>query len=123
MNWSKLSLCSWISWPGGEDIDPVRDYFGEEVAFFFHWMTYYTRWMIVPGLIGFPLFFRRFFLPLEQQRLVQIGFCLVMLMWSAMFTSFYQQRSNLKMLQWGMQNYSSVASVRKEFRKEKRGTH
>jgi len=121
MNWSRLSLFSWVSWPGGEDIDHVRNYFGEEVAFFFHWMTFYTRWMMVPGLIGFPLFFRRFLLPLGQQRLLQIAFCLVMMMWSALFTSKYTQRSNYKMLQWGMQNYGSVASVRKEFNKAKRG--
>jgi len=121
-NWSKLSVCSWLSWPGGEDIDDVRGYFGEEVAFFFHWVNFYTRWMMVPGLIGFPLFFRRFLLPLDQQRYCQIGFCLMMIMWAALFTSKYTERSNIKILQWGMQNYDQVASVRKEFDKGYRGT-
>merc|ERR1712166_445251 len=39
----------------------------------------------------------------------------MMIMWSALFTSKYTQRSNLKVLQWGMQNYDQVASIRKEF--------
>jgi len=119
--WSKLTLCSWLTYPGSTEIDDVRDYFGEEVAFFFHWMSFYTRWMMIPGLIGFPLFFRRFFLPLDQQRYLQIAFCLMMIMWSALFTSYYTQRSGLKITQWGMQNYDQVAAVRKEFNKKKRG--
>jgi len=39
-----------------------------------------------------------------------------------LFTSKYTERSNLKILSWGMQNYDQVASVRKEFNAKKRGS-
>jgi len=37
----------------------IRDYYGEEVAFYFAWMHYMTRWFAVPGLLGLVVYVLR----------------------------------------------------------------
>eukprot|EP00746_Dinoflagellata_sp_MGD_P005487 gnl/MRDRNA2_/MRDRNA2_110617_c0_seq1.p1 gnl/MRDRNA2_/MRDRNA2_110617_c0~~gnl/MRDRNA2_/MRDRNA2_110617_c0_seq1.p1 ORF type:complete len:766 (-),score=143.90 gnl/MRDRNA2_/MRDRNA2_110617_c0_seq1:136-2214(-) len=122
--WCRIGLGTICQYPGklSHGGDYVRDYFGEEVGFFFHWFNFYTEMLFLPAILGFILFFRRFLMAEEEQRLVQCGFAFIMCLWSTFFTSSYRQRSNMKIEQWGMKNYDSVAAVRPEFDEKKRGT-
>lgn len=118
--WSRIQKCCQM--PTGRHSDVVRNYFGEEVGFFFHWFNYYSYSLSLPAILGFVLFFRRFVFDLITQRMVQVSFAFIMCIWSAYFTSAYKQSSNLKIVKWGMKNYAAVATVRKEYKEEKRGT-
>jgi len=104
-----------MQFPNARHIDDVRDYFGEEVAFFFHWFNTYTRWLGLPAILGFFCFFRRFCFALVTQRYIQMGFAVFMIMWSTVFTASYKQRESLKCQQWGVKNFAAVASIRKEY--------
>lgn len=37
-------------------VDRIRNYFGEEVGFYWAWMTFYTLFLIVPAFAGMALF-------------------------------------------------------------------
>merc|ERR1719188_445509 len=41
-----------FQWPGTQHSDAVRDYFGEEVGFFFHWFNFFNRYLVVAGIMG-----------------------------------------------------------------------
>jgi len=114
--WTQAYTCGGIlQFPNARHIDDVRDYFGEEVAFFFHWFNTYTRWLALPAILGFFCFFRRVYFELVTQRYIQMGFAVFMMMWSTVFVASYKQRESLKCHQWGVKNFASVASVRKEY--------
>ena len=33
-------------------VQKIRDYYGEEVAYYFAWMNHFTQWLIVPAIVG-----------------------------------------------------------------------
>lgn len=40
-------------------LDSIRNYYGEEVAFYFAWMDFVTRALVFPGALGFAVYFAR----------------------------------------------------------------
>ena len=60
--------------PSAEVLNDVRGYFGEEMAFFFHWFRFYTIQLVFPAMLGGLIFFRRYFLEPDNQRLLQDGY-------------------------------------------------
>ena len=40
-----------------QPLDSVAEYYGESVAFYFAYLAFYTRWLIVPSLLGIVVFF------------------------------------------------------------------
>mmetsp|Transcript_63091 Transcript_63091/g.150388 ORF Transcript_63091/g.150388 Transcript_63091/m.150388 type:complete len:954 (-) Transcript_63091:217-3078(-) len=121
--------CHWRSmfrYPGDEHIDHVRNYFGEEVAFFFHWMNFFSRFLIVPALVGLALTFSRIFtfLPVMGptftliEEYLTIAFLVVMVMWSASFGEMYRRHMQIPIEKWGMRNYKAIDTNLASFRKE-----
>ncbi|CAD7922377.1 unnamed protein product [Amoebophrya sp. A120] len=98
-------------------IDEAKDYFGEEMAFFFHWFRFYTVQLVVPTLVALILFARRFFgLDMETQRMIQDCFCLFMALWAAQFCENYNRQAIIQATVWGTRNYDNVASIRSGYR-------
>eukprot|EP00397_Hematodinium_sp_SG-2012_P018520 GEMP01018977.1.p1 GENE.GEMP01018977.1~~GEMP01018977.1.p1 ORF type:complete len:820 (+),score=171.04 GEMP01018977.1:146-2605(+) len=105
--------------PKPEDTTAVKEYFGEETAFFFHWFAFYIRKLAIPAVIGTVLFFRRYVgLTVVEQRLVQDGYAVFMAIWAAYFCETYSRLSLRQSTLWGTRNYDSVASVRPDYKEE-----
>lgn len=119
-----IITCDWYNARGV--MDKVRNYYGEEVAFFFHWLLFYTRYLVPVSILSLVVFFRRsdlVGLTLEQQRYIAIAFGFVMLLWSSIFVEKYDQASASKIIQWGMTKWNGVAPARPEFDLKKRGSY
>lgn len=39
-----------------QDLDSIRDYFGERIAMYFVWLKYYIYWLIFPSVLGIIVF-------------------------------------------------------------------
>ena len=39
-----------------QPLDDVAHYYGESIAFYFAWLAFYTRWLIIPSGIGLICF-------------------------------------------------------------------
>ncbi len=39
-----------------QPLELVAEYFGESIAFYFAWMGFYTRWLVLPSIVGFIYF-------------------------------------------------------------------
>eukprot|EP00448_Togula_jolla_P001809 CAMPEP_0170607740 /NCGR_PEP_ID=MMETSP0224-20130122/21213_1 /TAXON_ID=285029 /ORGANISM="Togula jolla, Strain CCCM 725" /LENGTH=741 /DNA_ID=CAMNT_0010932921 /DNA_START=60 /DNA_END=2285 /DNA_ORIENTATION=- len=104
-------------------IDKVRDYFGEEVAFFFDWLNFSIRMMAPMAFISL-LVFARYFLNLEPEtrRYIQMSFAGILCLWASIFVERYNQNCETKIEQWGMRNLSQVSTVRPEFKLSYRGS-
>ena len=35
----------------------MREYFGERIGFYFLWLGFYTKWLVIPALVGVVIFF------------------------------------------------------------------
>lgn len=113
------NLTWWFQVPNYQKLEPVKEYFGEEITLFFHWFAYYIHQLIFPACLGFIIFFRRF-LPITvvQQRYIQDGYAIFMALWAAQFCEQYSRLTMQQSTLWGTRNYDLVASVRPEYREE-----
>ncbi|CAE8706851.1 unnamed protein product, partial [Polarella glacialis] len=114
-----------LQYPGRQHTTKVRNYFGEEVAFFYHWFNFVTRCLFVPGILWAvsELLLSGMGTQLGGKQVRDTAFAGFMCLWSGSFRGLYTQRSNLKSLQWGMADYFQVASVLPSYRAELRGSY
>lgn len=103
--------CEALSQP----IDQVAQYFGEKVAFYFAWMEMYTRWLIVPSIVGLVLFC----LQVSSQRIdhpLAPLYAMFMALWTSAFLLAWKRRAAALAYRWGTLGYEDDAeATRPEF--------
>jgi len=120
--WANLWPHHYFRCTSDEVLDAVRNYYGEQVAFFFHWLDAYNRGILPLAILSFFLYFRRYFFDERTQHLLAIGFSFAVCVWATLFNNFYQQKANMKNLQWGMTNFVGFTGVRTGFRRDLLGS-
>ncbi|CAM9126612.1 unnamed protein product [Chrysoparadoxa australica] len=104
-------------WEGrySQPLEPVAEYFGESIAFYFAWMGFYTRWLFFPSVFGIIL-------SVSQTRSGALdhplgpAYALFMICWaSALLVSWRQHCSELA-YRWGVLDYEVQETRRPQFR-------
>mmetsp|Transcript_18163 Transcript_18163/g.29535 ORF Transcript_18163/g.29535 Transcript_18163/m.29535 type:complete len:782 (-) Transcript_18163:15-2360(-) len=90
---------SWVYMPH-EHATRVRDYFGEKVAFYFLFMSFYWKWLLVPTFLGlacqvFDVLMR------TPDNLSATPFCIVSAIWATMLPHFWRREEAKHALVWG----------------------
>jgi len=78
----------------------VRDYFGEKVAFYYVWMSFYWKWLTIPGVVGVVLtvldiMFR------TPDNMTAVPFCLFLAVWSLFLPHFWRRHQAKLSIAWG----------------------
>jgi hypothetical protein len=89
----------WI-WMGSDHTHKVRDYFGDKVAFYYLWMSFYWKWLAVPGLIGAVLqildvCFR------TPDNITAVPFCIFLAIWTSFLPHFWRRQEAKYAIAWG----------------------
>jgi len=84
-----------------EDGRQIRDYFGEEVAFFFVWATFYTQSLIFPALCSVPLVIASFSGSLQ---IANLWYAVMMTGYATVVGELYKRRQNADIQRWGMRH-------------------
>jgi hypothetical protein len=90
------NLNKMFSMPSHKTEPIIRDYFGERIAMFFRWFTFYVRMLFPLGIVGALCALRRLDiigLSFDQQRWIQVGFAFVLVLWSSIFNKLFINRS------------------------------
>jgi len=104
--WASLKPRGILQWPGEQHNTKVREYFGEEVAFFFTWLNRFNVALILPSAFALIFLLRWLLLNSFWIRTIEVSFSLMMCCWIAHFTADYVQFSNYQSLYWGMNVFS-----------------
>jgi hypothetical protein len=122
--WS--SLTDILQYPGDQNLHYVKEYFGEEVAFFFHWLNFFTAILIIPTVAGVIITVLRW-IPWvsnpEHEQYLDISFMVLMILWSSAFLELYNRRSKLYIEVWGMTDYQEQDVERPNFKRALLGAH
>ncbi|KAJ3016571.1 hypothetical protein HKX48_003960 [Thoreauomyces humboldtii] len=104
-NWAK----KWLLTDG--DLDAIRDYAGEKVAYYFGFLRFYLASLIFPAVVGMVTHY------VDGDFSYYYGLFLVG--WSTVFIALWNRRAQQLASRWGTRNYSKIEKVRPEFRPTK----
>ncbi|KAI9836108.1 MAG: hypothetical protein M1819_001724 [Sarea resinae] len=94
-----------------EDLDQIRDHFGEKVAYYFAFLQTYFRFLIFPALIGFSSW-------------VLLGhyspvYAIINGLWGVVFVEYWKRQEVDLGVRWEVRGVSAVQTTRQDFKPEK----
>ncbi|KAF7543569.1 hypothetical protein G7Z17_g10643 [Cylindrodendrum hubeiense] len=90
-----------------EDLDSIRDKFGENVAFYFAFLGSYFRFLVIPSALGLGAW-----LLLGQFSSL---YSLLCGLWSVVFFEYWKKKEVDLAVQWGVRGVSNIQQSRPEF--------
>jgi anoctamin-10 len=112
-------------WPWYQ-LDPpvhvIQEYYGWEIAFYFAWMGFLTKWLVFPGILGLLVFILRWYRndTIDEDEYTPF-YGLVTFLWAVLFLRFWDRHEHRLAYQWGTYSLSSYErqkffAIRPEFR-------
>ena len=107
----------------------IRNFYGEHISYYFLWVSSFSKWMIIPTIIGFLIhisvsqisketlekeFWLLGYFKIEIYDLGLIIFSLIINIWATMFLKNWKNIENMYRYYWGMEKYS-VTQGQSEF--------
>ncbi|TMW62806.1 hypothetical protein Poli38472_005424 [Pythium oligandrum] len=103
-----------VTHPFAQPIDQVAQYYGERVAYYFAWMEMYTRWLVVPSIVGLILFILQVTSKTLDHPLASI-YAIFMALWTSAFLIAWKHRAATLAYRWGTLGYEDEEVTRPEF--------
>jgi hypothetical protein len=108
-------------------MDEIRDYFGEEIAFYFMWTDTLKSWLMMPALLGiictvlgtaiagFGTYVTDDETQLHKKTMVNLAFAVFMIVWAVVYGENWKRKRAQKALEWGMDDFSKEEKERPDF--------
>jgi len=105
---------TWKWWRLEPPVDAIQEYYGWEIAFYFAWMGFLTRWLLFPGVLGAFFFAFRWYRhdTLDEDEFTPF-YGLITFLWGVMFLRFWERHEHRLAYQWG--TYSLSPYERQKF--------
>mmetsp|Transcript_11195 Transcript_11195/g.23869 ORF Transcript_11195/g.23869 Transcript_11195/m.23869 type:complete len:742 (-) Transcript_11195:790-3015(-) len=83
-------------------IQAIRDYYGEQIAFYFAWMHHMTVWYIFPGMLGLVVFVLRKYRGETVDNCELIPFMgLITFFWAVLCNWYWERKEATLAFEWG----------------------
>ena len=84
-------------------MDDIRCYFGEEIAFYFAWLSFYNKALYIPAIGGAIVFTLDWLYPAATwAKLAVAVYCAVVALWCVLFTETWKRRQVELACRWGV---------------------
>ena len=111
-------LKSWIFTPlSSQPLDDVRGYFGEEIALYFGFLGSYTRWLVVPAVLGVALFLYQREVE-GYDNLPTCAYAIFLSLWATNFFEFWKRREFKYAFRWEVHDASVFDEEREEYKRK-----
>lgn len=97
-------------------LEDIRAYFGEPVAFYFGFLSFYLRWLILPSIVGIIFFVIQLLTEIDAPGIYIM--CFFIIFWSVAFVDFWFRQESRYRLLWGMIKFEQKAVARPQFHGE-----
>lgn len=105
-----------------EEDDRVREYFGEELAFFFSWATFFTRSMALPMAGAVLVWIAYLIIPEDSERTeahwVAAGYAVMMAFYGTLVNEFHKRIQHRQVQRWGMRDFIEYEETRPRYDRE-----
>jgi hypothetical protein len=101
-------------------VSAIRNYFGEKIAFYVHFLNFYTIMLIFPGIIGIPAFVMQTIFDHEGEgkevyESTNSIFSLVVVVWAVIFYELWKREEAKYTVIWGQIDYEEDQVERVDF--------
>lgn len=103
----------------------IKNYFGEEIAFYFAWLGFYTLWLLFASIVGIIIFI--FWLadkfgPNNGSISLWpvIIYSIFLAIWSTLFLEYWKRRNSTLAFEWGVLEFEGKEFERPDFQGEDR---
>lgn len=104
-----------LQWPWKQDVESVKNYFGEKIGLYFTWLGHYTTWLIYASLLGFIAWIGVAANNNNPSAPIIPYFCAGIAVWSTMFLEYWKRKEKTIALQWGMVGFEDDEQSRPEY--------
>lgn len=104
----------WFSSPWAQPLIPIRNYFGEQIAFYFCWLGHYTKWLVAPALVGLAVYVHQNVAQTTSVRELPF-YGIFIALWSTLFLEFWKRKERTNAMMWGTVGFESRESNRPDF--------
>jgi hypothetical protein len=116
--WAVFS-CAKIFNPWSEQpLNRLRNYFGENVAFYFAFLGLTSRRLAILGVLGLLYKIASFFIHESLQLYGDLAWGLVMAVWSTAYITSWQRQEHALCVEWDMLEIADRAALRPDYRGE-----
>lgn len=98
-----------------QPLDSIAEYYGEGVAFYFAYLSFYTRWLIPPSLLGFIVFCFQM-RDSQLDHWLCIPYSIIVMIWTCFLLVFWRQRSAALAYRWGVLDFEVQETERPQFK-------
>jgi hypothetical protein len=104
------------TWDGllSQPLDSIAEYYGEDVAFYFAWVSFFSRWLVLPSILGFIVFC----VQVNTGRMdhwLCIPYAIFIITWSCVLLAFWRQKAAALAHRWGVLDYEVEETERPQF--------
>jgi len=101
-NKSMAEIASWKEWimMPEEHANRVHDYFGDKIAFYFLFLSFYWKWLLPIAAVGLALEFLDLLVG-TPDNLTAIPFCILISVWSTFLPYFWRRQEAKYAIGWG----------------------
>ena len=96
----------------------VRNFYGEEIGYYFLWLTNYIKWLVFPSLLGiiFEIVYRRVNKKESSHNpILSLISCGFFILWGKAFIYQWNQKEQLYNYIWGTENYKKAQLDQESF--------
>lgn len=90
-----------------QPLDSIAEYFGENVAFYFAYMAFYTRWLVFPSVLGVIVFACQVSENKLDHWLCPL-YAVVVMIWACFMLAFWRQKASALAHRWGVLDYEVI---------------
>ena len=98
-----------------QPLDHIAEYFGETIAFYFAFMSFYTRWLVFPSVLGIIVFG----VQMSTRKLdhwLCAPYAIIVMLWVSFMLAFWRQKSSALAYKWGVLDYEVEETERPQFK-------
>jgi len=96
-------------------IERLHQYFGEEIAFYYGWLYFYTKWLWVASAVGLVAFILGYAGIANENKWSNSVYSVFISIWVTLFLEYWKRERNILAWKWHMLNYEEVEGVRPAF--------
>ena len=96
----------------------VRNFYGEEIAYYFLWLTNYIKWLVFPSILGiiFEVAYRKVNKKeASHNPILSLISCAFFILWGKAFIYQWHQKETLYNYIWGTENYKKAQLFQESF--------